>query len=328
MSTPTFLVPDFDKNVPNKIYQEIEVKSKNTLSLKSREWTSVIASNGFPSKKDGVYVYVTRIDESENGVLTLGFTDSATYDSMTDVFPDGTSLYCSGGFRFPGRIDYLPEDITAEAKEIISILIISNDGAKKEVQWIVDGNEGPVHDCTTEKNGFGNGREIFPCVSFASAGQVTTIPFDQVKSRSPKIDQLMQEFNSNKNRNQSIVINQAPSTSTAQNDALISQLRDQIARSQDAAIAERDKQNQELKQLLALKDQQTERLIQSFERKDQQLELERAEHQKTRNLLHQIKMELKDVELYYLRLHQQNESGQRRQREGEEKFKVKEEPGN
>src|SRR3989338_8169708 len=184
MSTPTFLVPDFDKNVPNKIYQEIEVKSKNTLSLKSREWTSVIASNGFPSKKDGVYVYVTKVDNGGDGSLCIGFTDMATFDSTKYGSPgdglSGTSLSCGCGQRFPGGDDYL-SSMTDEAKEIISILTISKNGTKKEVQWIVDGNECPVVDCTNAEKGFGNGDEIFPCITFAFSGQqVTMIPFDQI----------------------------------------------------------------------------------------------------------------------------------------------------
>src|SRR3989338_8172453 len=224
MTTTTFLVPDFDSNILNKINQNVEVTSKNVLSIKeASDWYSAIATNGFPSKKDGVYVYVTRIDNIGNASLNVGFTDMATYDSTKDGAPghkfSGTSLNCFTGNRWPGYVNYLLSiNITRKAKEIISILTISNNGTKKAVQWIVDGNEGLVVECTNEEKGFGNGDEIFPCVSFGAKGQqVTMIPLDQGKSRSPKIDQLMQEFNSNKNRNQSI-INQAPSTSTAQND--------------------------------------------------------------------------------------------------------------
>src|SRR3989338_8285931 len=189
MTTTTFLVPDFDNSIPNKINQDVEVKSKNKLSTSSDGWHSAIATNGFSSKKDGAYVYVTRVDDIGDGYLMVGFTDTATYDSTQGGTPgdefSGTSLYCYWGTRYPDEeVEYLPSDITCQASEVISILIISNNGAKKEVQWIVDGEEGPVVDCTNEKNGLGNGKEIFPSVSFAYAGQqVTMIPFDQVKSR-------------------------------------------------------------------------------------------------------------------------------------------------
>ena len=129
------------------------------------------------------------------------------------------------------------------------------------------------------------------------------------------------------------VLSSAPSTSTVENDVLISQLRDRISRSQDALIQEKDEVIRNLRQQLAdnnrllhqhltAKDQQCREQVDVSQ---QQLELERAEHQKTRNLLHQIKMELKDVELYYSRLDLQKESGQRRQRD--EEFKSKVEPG-
>src|SRR3989338_7313916 len=195
MTTTNFLIPDFDKNIPNKINENVEVKLKNTLTIESApDWHSAIATNGFPSKKDGVYVYVARVDNIREGYKCVGFTDMVTYDSTKSGTPggdmSGTSLSCYLGNRFPGAVKYLPYEITRKAKEIISILIISNNGTKKEVQWIVDGNEGPVQDCTKEQKGFGNCNDFFPCVSFGDGGmQVTMIPFDQVKSRSPKIEQ-------------------------------------------------------------------------------------------------------------------------------------------
>ena len=177
--------------------------------------------------------------------------------------------------------------------------------------------------------------------------QVVTIsPFNEVISRSPVIDELMKEYF----QQQPKISSAAPSTSSAENDALISQLREQLIRDQQIILREKDKQQKEMREMyenqLASKDKFLQQQLQAkaqflraqlsakdeqyqrqLDTKDKLLDLEKAEHQKTRNLLHQIKMELKDVELYYLRLHQQNESGQRRQREGEEEFKVKQEPG-
>src|SRR3989338_6131232 len=104
--TTTFLVPDFDKNVPDKINQNVEVKSKNTLSIKEApDYHPAIATNGFSSKKDGVHVYVTRIDSIGNGALIVGFTDMAAYDStrtgaVGSELP-GTSLSCYFGERYP-----------------------------------------------------------------------------------------------------------------------------------------------------------------------------------------------------------------------------------
>src|SRR3989338_10864224 len=108
MTTTTFLVPDFDKNIPNKINQSVEVKSKNKLSINSASYYHpAIATNGFPSKKDGVSVYVMRIDNIGNGALCFGFTDVATYGSTKTGAVgselSGTSLNCYDGKRYPGR---------------------------------------------------------------------------------------------------------------------------------------------------------------------------------------------------------------------------------
>ena len=92
-----------------------------------------------------------------------------------------------------------------------------------------------------------------------------------------------------------------PSTLTAENDALISLIREQVARTQDALLKEKDKQieeaRNELKRAVADKDAhlQRERESSKIERValEKQLELERAEHQQTRNLRHQIRMELR-----------------------------------
>src|SRR3989338_3396046 len=102
MTATTFLVPDFDKNIPNKINQDVEVKSKNTLqSFGSGNWHPATATNGFSSKKDGLLVYVTRIDQSGNGGFCVSFTEKATNDSTSSGRPgdnfSGTLLSCFHG---------------------------------------------------------------------------------------------------------------------------------------------------------------------------------------------------------------------------------------
>ena len=338
----SFLVPSFNKNIPDKINNNIDVVSEHMLINKTHDLSAhpAIATRGFPANRDGTYVFVTYIEKIMNTpYIRIGFTSTAAHDSAKEGRPgygmNGICLNLNTRSLWGGNgVDdtqwqqkYLDRNIAKKAKEIISILKISNNGATKSVQFIVDGNEGPVHECAREhfENG---GNEIFLVVTLYHKDQkLEFISFDKVKSRSPTIDALMKEFN----RNKPAVLSSAPSTSTAENDALISQLRDRISRSQDALIQEKDKQLKEMREMyekqLAVKDQQLATKDQQRDLSNQQLELERVEHQKTRNLLHQIKMELKDVELYYLRLHQQNESGQRRQREDEEQLAVKIEPG-
>src|SRR3989338_5152964 len=198
----TFIVPSFNKNIPNKINNEIDVVSEDALINKYWDGLShpAIATQGFPANRDGTYVYVTYIGEITGQLdIDIGFTSTATYDSTNYGHPgdgmNGICFYLNDGKLYGGNgVDdkdwnqkYLAGNITEQAKEIISILTISNNGEKKFVQFIVDGNEGPVHEC--EKKHFENGvNEIFPVVTLFSKDQkLEFISLDQVKYRSPKI---------------------------------------------------------------------------------------------------------------------------------------------
>src|SRR3989338_39386 len=173
------IVPSFNKNAANKINVCIGVVSEHVLLHHGPFGTHpAIAARGFPSDRDGTYVFVTHIGEIINDapVITIGFTSTATHDSTKQGFPgfgmNGIGLYLEKGTIWGGNgVDdkfwyqpYLNGMITRRAKEIISILTISNNGTKKFVQFIVDGNEGPVHEC--DKKHFENGgEEIFPVVT-------------------------------------------------------------------------------------------------------------------------------------------------------------------
>lgn len=215
-STTTFLVPKFDESVPGKIHNDVKVKSPSLLTVGDHPTDSLyfgIASSGFPSTVNGRYIYVLRKLRSSPNVY-VGFTDIATADSSTESASfstdlSGTGLWCTSGCRRTRGWDrtYFPKGIdTREAQEIISILTISKNGAKKTIQWIVDGHEGPDdEDCTKD---FGNGTEIFPCISagegphwfeFISFENVD-VPYDfdcdsyESTRRSPLIDWLLQEY--------------------------------------------------------------------------------------------------------------------------------------
>src|SRR3989338_4973166 len=327
----TFGVPSFTKNDAGKVSDTIEVRSEQVLVSKATDDSPhpAIAARGFPADRDGTYVFVTDIIRTMTNAprMGIGFTSTATRVSTKSSCPgthmNGIAVFLVGCSIFGGNgvgdklcEEYLNGMITCKAKEIISILTISNKGAKKEVQFIVDGNAGPVHEC--DKKHFENGgSNIFPVVTLCEINQqLEFISFDQVMYRSPKIDELRQELNKSRHAF-------APSTSTAENDALIAQLREATSRSQDALIQEKDDVIRNLRELLSARDQQLSEIYrlhrQHLDCKDQQLGLERAEHQKTRNYLHQIRMEMKDMEIFFLK-----ESGQRRERE--EEFEVKIEP--
>lgn len=316
-----------------QLVEGFAMKRSGSVGKVTFEFFPAISVHCFAANADAVHFFVMDLLANCAGRYFVGFTDKPTHPSNQSGYPGwngmtGTALFGYDGSRYHGDVPYLTSNITRKAKEIISILTISNNGAKKEIQWIVDGNDGPVHDCTKD---YGNGNEIFPVVCLCrKRDHIRMIPFDQVKSTSPRIEELKKELNNqNGNNNNLLLVPSSSATSTAQNDVVISQLRDQVARSQDALIQEKDKQvkkleqqlhqeRQLLQQQLAAKDQL---FVAQLELKDKQLELERAEHQKTKNILHATQLELKDAEIaFYNR--EKEFGGQRRQRE-EDQTKAK-----
>lgn len=174
-TTTTLLYPDFDRVTANKINDRITVVSPHVLEIqKTQEYHSAIATSGFPADRDGTYVFATKILAIGSGAMMIGFTDKSLFDAATYGFPGwngltGTALGCYAGQVYPRRIEYVAASGTRQAKEVVSILVISNNGSKKEVQWVVDGiMMGPVVDCGAD---FGKGPEIFPLVSFGSNNQ-------------------------------------------------------------------------------------------------------------------------------------------------------------
>lgn len=194
-----FLVPDFNKSTKNKVNDRIDVVSPTSLVHNDNEGKCcpAFSSNGFPASVDGTHVVAMKVVVKKNANFLVGFTDTKTFDSKSFGFVggegiSGTSLHFSSGYRYPGMVRYLPKQITAKAKEVVSVLTISESGKTKKIQWVVDSNDGPVQDCS---NHFGKGNELLCGVSLSRIGQkVAFIPFDQVKSRSPKIDELMKVF--------------------------------------------------------------------------------------------------------------------------------------
>lgn len=333
----TFLFPNFNKSLDHKVDDWIDTISPSRLRLAfGNSFVSAIATKGFSSRADGVYVFAMRVHHIQEKNLMVGFTNTKICDENDGndgcgPTLSGTCLRCFDGSLSGDVQDYLPPDITRRAREIISILAISGNGSKKESWWIVDGVEGPPEDCSEifqidEEHD----EEIFPAVCLADQGQeVECLALDQVQCSSLMIVALRKKFEAQNKRTCPV----APSTSTVENDALITELRAQVSQRQAAAVRDRDEMIKHLReQLMAASQHHREDLSEKdqthradVEIKEKQLELERAEHQKTRNLLHQIKMELKDMEIYYLR--REKEFGQRRQRDAEkDQFDVKQEP--
>jgi hypothetical protein len=359
--------PSFSENIPNKIGKNIEVSGKNTLIKTTSgvfgDWRAAIADEPIDTKVDGKKMFCVRVDNAgEHLAVMIGFTPMKSFASPKNAnFGEngftgcGINLY-NGFLYYPGCRDHniIDREISSKSKEIIVILTISNNGTKKEIRFLVDGNESQ----STDVSGHLEGDRLFPAISLCWKNQqITAIPIDQIKTRTPEIENLIKEYQEQQQQQTKNQIPLLPALSNEINNQVISQLRQQINDDQRILIQEKDKQIQEmrksyeeqlkharlqmdefrkdlLKQLeetrndsfkqLEMKEKQLESKDLQFQREreiaNKQLELERAENQQLRNLLQQQKLEMSAMEIYYLR----RESGQRRERE--EEFKVKEEP--
>jgi hypothetical protein len=361
--------PVFTKDIPHKISNKINVSGKNTLIKTCSREHVAIADGAFDAKVDGKKIFCARVDYAGSYLnVRIGFTPMEAFDSTTEAWFGGNGFTACGMDLFGGYLRYpvneghniIDWNICDKAKEIIVILTISNNGKKKEIRFLVDGNESKSSDVSE----FLKGDFLFPAIGLASENQqITTIPIDQITKRTPEIENLMKEYQQQQQqqqqRQQQNQIPLLPSVSNEINNQVISQFRQQINDDQRILIQEKDKQVQEMRRNLEAQAKNSEIQAKNFEeqlkharlqldefRKDflkqleisrteflrelqleretsnKQLELERAENQQLRNLLQHKKDEMSAMEIYYLK----RESGQRREREEETEFKVKEEP--
>ncbi len=86
---------------------------------------------------------------------------------------------------------------------------------------------------------------MFPAICLCQRNQqITTIPIDQVKTRTPEIENLIKEYQEQQVKNQIPLL---PSVSSETNNQVSSQLRQQINDDQRIIIQEKDKQIQEMR---------------------------------------------------------------------------------
>ncbi len=196
-------LPTFSKETPNKIGNGIEVSKKNTLiKTEANSWHDTIAQTMQPSwrvaiaelpidaKIDGHHAFCVRIDNNNDaGILEIGLTSTESFDSTKRAFWGfnardftgcGLNLasgeLCYKGSHWHNIIDV---QISKTAKEIIVVLSISNNGEKKEIRFLCDGNKSD----STDVSKYLFGHRIFPAFFFVSQNQqVTTIPIDQLKN--------------------------------------------------------------------------------------------------------------------------------------------------
>jgi hypothetical protein len=198
--------PSFAKDIPNKIGSEIEVSGKNTLikTEKNNHWRVAIADNPIDAKVDGKKFFCVRVDNS--GALSnmmIGFTPMETFDSKEDACFGCNGFTGCGISLYDGHLWYpidkhhniIDREISKYAEEIIVILTISNNGKKKEIRFLCDGKESKSFDVSEHLNG----DFLFPAICMLDIfQQITTIPIDQIQTRTPEIDNLIKEYQQQK----------------------------------------------------------------------------------------------------------------------------------
>jgi hypothetical protein len=210
--------PSFSQNTPNKIGKGNKVSGKNTLikvveddDNDNRDVRVAIADEPIDAKVDGKKLFCVRVDDGgDYSAVMIGFTTMETFDSNKHAF-FGSNGFTACGISLDNGFLYYPvyngynvieKEISSKAKEIIVILTISNNGKKKEIQFLCDGKESE----STDVSGILNEDLLFPAICLRDKDQqVTTIPIDEVTTGTPEIEELIKEYQqqNSKNNNQS-----------------------------------------------------------------------------------------------------------------------------
>jgi hypothetical protein len=205
----------FSKNTPDKIGDSINVSGKNTLiKTETNGWCVTIADEPIDAKIDGKKFFCVRVDNAKRlwdmmfgfgftrpktyALMMFGFTPMETFDSKKEAYFGNNGFTGCGIYLFSGNLHY-PVDkshniidykVYEQAEEFIAILTISNNGNKKEIRFLCDGNESKSSDVSEHLIG----DVLFPAIVFGrNAQQVTTIPLEQIKNRTPEIERLILE---------------------------------------------------------------------------------------------------------------------------------------
>ncbi len=193
----------FSKDLPNKIGRGIKASGKNALIKTNDGWRVAIAEESIDAKVNGKKMFCVRVDAG-GLYMMVGFTPRETFDSKKEAFFGDNGFTGCGIYFFDGNLLYpvnkrhniIDRDIS-KAKEIIVILTISNNGKKKKIRFLCDGNESESSDVSEYlKEDF-----LFPAICLYTVGQqITTIPIDQIKTRTPEIENLIKEYQQQQNR--------------------------------------------------------------------------------------------------------------------------------
>ncbi len=194
--------PSFSQDTPNKIGNGIKVSGKNTLIRTADDFSrGAIADEPIDAKVDGKKMFCVRVDNAgRNSDMMIGFTPMETFDSKkyasfhSKAFTGCGIGLCTGNVFYPvlKQHDIMDSEICEKAKEIIVILTISNNGTKKDIRFLVDGNESKSSDVSEYlKEDF-----VFPAICLCNKNQqVTTIPIDEIEIRTAAVERLLREGN-------------------------------------------------------------------------------------------------------------------------------------
>lgn len=279
-------VPSFSATAASKVNKLIAVPSPHHLvRLASATHVPAIAEEPIPASVDGTHIFVTCIDDFAGfASINVGFTSTGNFDSDIELPTspgwgqlNGVCLYLNDGDLHGGTGDQYDKwdrayfslgTVSKVAVEVISVLTISDNGATRSVQFIVDGHDGPVYQCArTDFENRNGGSEIFPVVTLGRVNQaVHIIPFDQVKSKSPRIQELIHQVNSmrKKNNDDDDEVRRLPSE--AQSLQLLQQEFAEYKKFAEAQIKQKDEQIEQQSTEIAILKKQIEELKREVEK--------------------------------------------------------------
>ncbi len=256
--------PYFSKKTPNKISNEIKVSGKNTL-IKTTDgsWHVAIADEPIDATVDGKKMFCIHVDNSTNfPSMMLGFTPMETINSNEYACFGNYGFTGVGLHLFDGNLFYpvgkchniIDFKISIKAKEIIVILTISNNGTKKEIQFLCDGKESK----STDVSRIFNGDLLFPAICLRyKHQQITTIPIDQIKKRTPQVENLIKEYQQQPKNYINIEVKQARHDLLKQNEEMMSdffkQFEQQTNLSDDVETKKENTKEKKVKQVATKK---------------------------------------------------------------------------
>jgi hypothetical protein len=306
--------PSFSKNTPNKIGTGIKVSGRNTLiKTADNDWRVAIADEPIDAKVDGTKMFCVRVDIAVDSGIMIGFTPMETFDSESEAYFGyndftgcGINLY-NGNIWYPVEKNHniIDRGISLNAKEIIVILTISNNGTKKEIRFFLDGKQSE----STDVSEYFKGALSFPVIVFSEKNQqVTTIPIDEIKTRTPEIESMIKEHQQQNNQSGGAVASSSSSAAMIQLQKELDEALQKIAALSSQLQQEKqqhEKQSKEKDNQLQQKELQLQQKDAFCQQKDYQLQQEKQKLKEKDDQLQQEKRKSSDLEKEVQQLKQQ-----------------------